>query len=337
MSGTVGITGTVPIEVLYAAGKRVVDLNNLFISTAEPLRAVELAERAGFPKSFCSWIKGIYQTVLAEGIEDVLVVTGGDCSNARLLGETLQLRGVRVGHFVYPYPADGTALEGEIRRLCALFGVTLEDAERMKRKLDGTRSLLQRIDELTYTDHKVSGGENHIWLVSASDFEGQPDEFHRKVEEFLFSVEEREGSPPDVRLAFVGVPPILRDFYDFISSLGADVVFNETQRQFACIPPCEGLLSQYLRFTYPYEFFHRFRDIVFECKRRQVDGIIHYTQSFCFRQGYTMLLKESLREAGLDIPLLHLEADLPTCLSAQQKTRLEAFVEMLRMGRSDYP
>ena len=334
MSRVVGITGSLPVEVPFAAGWTVLDLNNIFINSEEPLGRVEAAERDGFPKSYCSWIKGIYSTVLAERIETVLVVAGGDCTNTRLLSEVLQLHNVSVHHFTYPYPADRKALEGEVRRLCSEFGTTMEEAEEMKRELDKTRKLLQRLDELTYNEHKVNGKENHLYLVSASDFRGAPEEFYEEVLRFVEEAEGRKGSEPAVRLAFVGIPPIQSELYDFILSLDADVVLNETQRQFACIPPSPDLITQYLRFTYPYEFERRFDDIAAECRRRNIDGIIHYTQSFCFRSGYTMLLKEHLRRAGLDIPVLQFEADTPSPLTAQQKTRLEAFVEMLRIRRT---
>ena len=59
----VGITTTLPIEVLIAAGLKPVDLNNLFISRGDAERAVQEAESAGFPRSTCAWIKGIYSTV----------------------------------------------------------------------------------------------------------------------------------------------------------------------------------------------------------------------------------------------------------------------------------
>jgi benzoyl-CoA reductase/2-hydroxyglutaryl-CoA dehydratase subunit BcrC/BadD/HgdB len=57
----IGITTTVPIEILMAAGYKPVDLNNLFIGSTERERLVNIAERAGFPQNCCTWIKGIYE------------------------------------------------------------------------------------------------------------------------------------------------------------------------------------------------------------------------------------------------------------------------------------
>ncbi|HQK92468.1 MAG TPA: 2-hydroxyacyl-CoA dehydratase, partial [Armatimonadota bacterium] len=40
----IGITSTVPSEVLYAAGRIPVDLNNVFVGSEDPLAWVEWAE-----------------------------------------------------------------------------------------------------------------------------------------------------------------------------------------------------------------------------------------------------------------------------------------------------
>ena len=89
-----GITTTVPIEVLIAAGCQPVDLNNVLISDPNPERLVNIAERAGFPLNCCSWIKGIYGVCQDYGIDNIVCVTNGDCSNTVMLMEVLKLKGV---------------------------------------------------------------------------------------------------------------------------------------------------------------------------------------------------------------------------------------------------
>jgi hypothetical protein len=74
----IGITTTVPIEVLIAAGCQPVDLNNILVTNPNPERLVNIAERAGFPLNCCSWIKGIYGVCLDYGIDTVICVTSGD-------------------------------------------------------------------------------------------------------------------------------------------------------------------------------------------------------------------------------------------------------------------
>ena len=47
----IGITTTVPLEVLLAAGYTPADLNNILVSAPDPTRYITIAERAGFKAS----------------------------------------------------------------------------------------------------------------------------------------------------------------------------------------------------------------------------------------------------------------------------------------------
>jgi benzoyl-CoA reductase/2-hydroxyglutaryl-CoA dehydratase subunit BcrC/BadD/HgdB len=131
----------------------------------------------------------------------------------------------------------------------------------------------------------------------------------------------REGLLP---LAFVGVPPIVSGLHGFFEESGARVVFNEVQRQFTMPGQAESLTEQYLRYTYPYSFFERLEDIRRETVRRRVRGVVHYVQSFCFRQIEDILLR---KEIGL--PVLTLEGDMPGPLDGRTRIRIQAFIEML--------
>ncbi len=71
------------------------------------------------------------------------------------------------------------------------------------------------------------------------------------------------------------------------------------------------------------------RDILAEAQACHAKGVIAYTMKFC--DPYMSRLpriREVLREAGL--PLLQLEGDCAMRSMGQQKTRIEAFAEMLR-------
>jgi benzoyl-CoA reductase/2-hydroxyglutaryl-CoA dehydratase subunit BcrC/BadD/HgdB len=122
----------------------------------------------------------------------------------------------------------------------------------------------------------------------------------------------------------MGVPPIFTDFYPFIESKNARVIYNETQRQFAMPDPGENLLEQYRNYTYPYDIFYRINDIKREAEKRNLRGIIHYVQSFCFRQIEDIILRKMI-----DLPVLTLEGDLPGPLDGRTKTRIESFIESL--------
>ena len=85
------------------------------------------------------------------------------------------------------------------------------------------------------------------------------------------------------------------------------------------------LMDQYIRYTYPYEMRYHIDDIKKQIAERKIDGIIHYVQNFCHRHIY-----DSLVRRHIDIPVLTLDCDRPGRLSGSMRTRIEAFIEMLK-------
>jgi benzoyl-CoA reductase/2-hydroxyglutaryl-CoA dehydratase subunit BcrC/BadD/HgdB len=331
----IGFTTTIPVEVLYAAGNIPVDLNNIFISAPEPMKEIQEAELAGYPRNVCGWIKGLYTTALKrQDIQSIIAVTQGDCSNTQALMETWEMEGKEIIPFAFPYDRDVDLLRLQIDKLIQVLGTTWDEAVVQKKRLDRVRSLAWEIDRLSWQENKVRGLENHLWLVSCSDFRGHPEEFAEEMEKFLDQARQRrslaagqeeQGSAREVRLGFIGVPPINPELYDFVEEQGARVVFNEVQRQFTMPFETENLVEQYRLYTYPYSVFGRIEDIAREAGRRQLDGIIHYTQSFCYRQIEDLIIRRKLSYS-----ILTLEGDNPTGLDARSKLRLESFIEMLK-------
>jgi benzoyl-CoA reductase/2-hydroxyglutaryl-CoA dehydratase subunit BcrC/BadD/HgdB len=331
----IGITTTVPSEVIWSAGCAPVDLNNLFIASTDRDRYIKLAEREGYPRNVCGWIKGIYGALASDGgIDTIVAVTQGDCSNTHALMETLRLRGIRTIPFAYPYNRDPETLRREIARLADTLGSSIANAERCASELEPLRRKLDTLDELTWKDDRVTGGENHLFLVSSSDFNGNIASFERDLDILLATARNR---PPDrgrVRLGFIGVPPIIDDLYDAVESMGARVVFNEVQRQFSMPVRGAGLVDQYLAYTYPYDIFHRIDAILPEIGRRRIHGIIHYVQSFCHRQISDLVIRKTL-----PVPVLTIEGDQPGRTDERTRMRLQAFVELLesRAGEGACP
>ena len=231
----IGITTTVPMEVLIAAGYQPVDLNNVLVSDADPGRLITIAERAGFPLNCCSWIKGIYGVCLDQGIQDVICVTNGDCSNTIMLRETLKLKGLNAMAFAYPDRPDPQMMQSVLETLALTLGTTLKAAEKVRKELQPVRDLALKLDELTWKRNTVSGWENHLWLVSASDFNGDFRKYRRDLQGLLDACSSRQPYPEgEIRLAYIGVPAVYaRELYPFIEKQGARVIFNEVQRQFA--------------------------------------------------------------------------------------------------------
>ncbi len=320
----VGFTTTIPLEVLVAAGKTPVDLNNVFIGGGKGLRLVEEAEMEGFPRNTCGWIKGIFSAVMESGIREMVAVTEGDCSYTKALMELLSLEGVTVIPFAYPHSRDRETLRFEIEKLMRHFGVGWESVYDAKARLDGIRRKVREIDRLTWEENLVSGQENHYFQVATSDMNGDPDAFEAEVDAFLREAGSRTPFPDTIRLAYIGVPPIYDDLYPFLESRGGRVVFNETQRQFAMPYEMDDLVEQYLAYTYPYDIFHRLADVIPETGRRRVDAVIHYVQSFCFRQIEDLIVRRKV-----PLPVLTLEGDKPSPLDARTKIRIEGFLEML--------
>lgn len=320
----VGFTTTIPLEVLVAAGAVPVDLNNVFITHPKSGTLIEDAELCGFPRNVCAWIKGIHGAVVSSGITEMIAVTEGDCSYTKALMEVLSLRGIRVHPFAYPAGRDSGALRAEIEKLMSHLGVGWEEVNRAKLRLDRIRSRVHEIDRLSWQEDLVTGEENHYFQVCTSDMNGDPDLFEAEVEAFIAEAMLRPARKERIRLAYLGVPPIVSGLYGFLEGLDARVVFNETQRQFSMPYGIDDLVEQYRAYTYPYDIFHRIDDVSREIETRRVDGVIHYVQSFCFRQIEDMVLRKKIR-----LPILTLEGDKPGDIDARTKIRVEGFLELL--------
>ncbi|MBI1922163.1 MAG: 2-hydroxyacyl-CoA dehydratase [Geobacter sp.] len=320
----VGFTTTIPLEILIAAGKIPVDLNNVFITSPQSHQLIEDAEIEGFPRNICGWIKGIYAVALKEGIREIIAVTEGDCSNTKALMEVLSLKGVATVPFAYPHDRDPQTLRLEMEKLMRHFGVERDAVYEAKERLDVIRRKVWEIDRLTWEENLVSGGENHYFQVATSDMNGDPDVFEAEIDAFLGELKNRRPYSDQIRLAYIGVPPIVEGLYPFLESHGARVVFNETQRQFSMPYGATDLVEQYRAYTYPYDIFFRLADILIELERRRVDAVIHYVQSFCFRQIEDMIVRSKI-----PLPVLTLEGDKPSLLDARSRIRIEGFLEMI--------
>ena len=319
-----GITATVPVEVLLAAGATPMDLNNVFITSPDPAALVAEAEQRGFPINCCAWIKGLYATARRRGVRRVIGVAQGDCSNTHALMDVLAAEGVEVIDFNYPYPREAAALARAIDALARRLGTTRAAAERVRRDLAPLRRTLAEIDRLAWQEGRVTGEENHLWLIGSSDFGGDPAAYARAAAAFVAEARARPPAAPRHRLGYIGIPPICSGLYGFFEGLGARIVFNEFQRQFSMPPGTADLVEQYLAYTYPYDLAGRMADIRRAVAERRLDGLVHYVQSFCFRHIQDRLLREAL-----ETPILTLEFDRPGPLDGQRRTRIEAFIEML--------
>jgi benzoyl-CoA reductase/2-hydroxyglutaryl-CoA dehydratase subunit BcrC/BadD/HgdB len=318
----IGFTTSFPVEVVFAAGHIPLDLNNIFLSD-DSARHIRNAELKGFPRTVCTWIKGNFDAALAAGLDEVVGVVQGDCSNGQSLLDMLREEGLPVWHFSFPLDRNREEMDAQLRRLEEHFEVDRQAVQRTKARLDGIRRKLAVLDEWTWKQRLVSGRENHLWLVNSSDFQGDPDRFEEELDAFLRQAEKRDPLPVKLRTAYLGVPPIYRNIYDVVSGLGSDVLFNEVQRQFSMPHLLPDIVDQYLAYTYPYSVFERLDDILPQLEKRRIDVVLSYTQSFCHLQIDNLLLKKHIR-----LPFLTLEGDQPDDLDPRALLRLESFYEV---------
>ena len=331
----IGFTTSLPIEVIYAAGHIPIDLNNIFILNNPPTH-VRQAELYGFPRNICAWIKGMYSVIKQNKIDLIIGIIQGDCSNTHSLMSILKDEGKNVIPFSYPWNKDKCSLEKEITSLENYFGVTRIQTQLMKKKLDKIRKKLIILDNLTWQTNQVSALENHLWLVTSSDFNSDYVKYEKDLDKFLENAQDKpsfhisknthtkDNNSYKPRLGFIGVPPILDNLYEYIEECQAKVVFNEIQRQFSMPYLEKDIIDQYHRFTYPSDIFERIKDIKKAISKRKIDGLIAYTQSFCHRQLDLISLRKHI-----DIPILHIEGDQPSKIDARTKLRIESFIEMI--------
>ncbi|HZK43472.1 MAG TPA: 2-hydroxyacyl-CoA dehydratase [Syntrophomonadaceae bacterium] len=321
----IGFTTTIPVEIILAANKVPLDLNNIFVNAPDAQRMLDFAEEAGYPRTTCGWIKGLYTAALEHDLEALIAVMQGDCSNTEALMETLQIKGVNTIPFAFPFDRDIEMLKIHMGKLLDIFEVSIEKVHEKQKELVPMRNLLQELDRMTWEDNLVTSSENHYFLVSSSDFNSNPHQFKQDLTSFLEIAKTREPFKDEIRLAYIGVPPIFTNLYEVLESLGARVVFNEVQRQFSMPYNLDNIYDQYIAYTYPYGIFARLEDIEHEIRQRNIDGVIHYTQSFCYRQIEDLIIRERL-----DIPFITLEGDKPGKVDARSRMRLEAFVNMIK-------
>jgi benzoyl-CoA reductase/2-hydroxyglutaryl-CoA dehydratase subunit BcrC/BadD/HgdB len=322
----IGITTTVPIEVLLAKGYNVVDLNNIFITSKDYAKYIDIAEKEGFPKSSCAWIKGIYGVCIENNIDEIVGVVEGDCSNTKSLIEVLKTKGVKVYPFSYPHNHTIKAVRNSIDQFISMFNVNLEEVERVRIKLNKIRKSAKEIDRLTFVESKATGLENHLYQVSCSDFNGNLDKFQQLLENKIEEITKRKPTPRKLRLGFIGVPPMTCDLYEFVEKFDARFIYNEVQREFAFPRACDvkNIYEQYYDYTYPYDIRFRLKEVKKQIKERKIDGVIHYTQAFCHRAIEDIIVKKEL-----SVPVLNIEGDKLNTLDARTKLRIEAFLDML--------
>ncbi|MDZ7815485.1 MAG: 2-hydroxyacyl-CoA dehydratase family protein [Planctomycetota bacterium] len=319
-----GITSTIPSEIILAAGHSLLDLNNAFVASGDPRTLVHHAHEQGFPATCCGWIKGMYSAVreLVQ-VDGIVAVTGGDCSNTLALAQTFESEGVKIYSFSYPAERDAKLLRDEMARFAELLGTDLVEAQKVRKMLRPVREGLQKLDN-ALAEGRLSFADYHEIALDSSDFGGDVEKYSTRVFELVERSERAQPRTDGVPIALLGVPPIITDLPELFEKFGLRVVLDEIPRQFT-MPHWQGSLEQqYLAYSYPYGMNFRVQDIGRQCAKRGVKAVVHYTQTFCFRAIEDIVLRREL-----ELPILTVEGDEPRAADARLRLRLESYSEML--------
>lgn len=305
----IGITALVPPELIFACRGEPYDVNNVIPSSKK------------YPKNkLCAWT-AIWKEMLIKreiAIDSLIVVAGGDCHNALVDGQKVAMNGIPTHFFFYPFDGDPDYLEPQLYRLSEFLG-NIEFPEKFK-EIKKLKKLGQMIDDKRSRGKIASREAFHI-LISFSDLLGDLNKFQKAID----SVKE-DNIEISNRVALIGVPPIYYDFHDSAQSLGLQIVFDELPYEFIRHEGTDikEIARDYCDYTFARPLDFRINFLQKELEKRNVDGVIHYTQFACHH-----MLEDEILRSELDYPILTIQGDLPGNTPQQIKLRLEAFREML--------
>ncbi|WP_448383602.1 double-cubane-cluster-containing anaerobic reductase [Desulfosoma sp.] len=227
--------------------------------------------------------------------------------------------------------------------------ITAESLKKAIRLINDRRRVLQRLNRLRAAEPTPISGRD-VLLINQVSFYDDPARFTQKISELCDELEQKIARGEGVvdgaqRVMLSGCPMAIPNWKlpYIIESSGAVVVGEES-----CVGTrntrdlvdetgetldamLDALVDRYMRidcacFTPNRE---RLDHIVAMARELKVKGVIHYGLSFCQPYGIeSFKVEKALREAG--IPMLAIETDYSMEDVEQLKTRVEAFVEMIR-------
>ncbi|MCX9085123.1 MAG: 2-hydroxyacyl-CoA dehydratase family protein [Candidatus Methanoperedens sp.] len=309
MQKKIAITALVPPELIYACGCKPFDVNNVIPFSKK------------YPRNkLCAWT-AIWQEMLSKReikIDSLIVVAGGDCHNALVDGQKVAMSGIPTHFFFYPFDGSSEYLESQFQKVSDFLG-GIKAPEKPEEIMELKKIGLQ-IDKKRAAG-KLTSGDTFRILISFSDLASDLDTFRETI-----SLIRETDIKINNRIALIGVPPIYPDFHDVAQSLGLDVIFDELPFEFIRHSgrDIQTIARDYCNYTFARPLDFRIKFLQKELKKRNVDGIIHYTQFSCHH-----MLEDDILRSNLDYPMLTIQGDLPGNTPEQIKLRLEAFREAL--------
>jgi len=228
--------------------------------------------------------------------------------------------------------------------------ITSDKLSQATRKVNDRRRALKRLYGLRKANPVPISGKDAQLVTQVSfydDVDRATEQINALCDEVEARVSKRAGVFPEnaPRLLVSGSPMAIPNWklHHILETAGAAVVCEESctgTRFFDELAPetdgtldeqIEAIADRYMKincacFTPNKE---RLDDIVRLAREYRVDGVVHYNLQFCHTYANeAVLVERTLEEAG--IPLLRIETDYTDEDASQLRTRVEAFLEMLR-------
>jgi len=344
----------VPEELVWAAGAIPVGL------CAGTQFSIPLAEEV-LPRNTCALIKSSFGFKLGRICPYVqasdLIVGETTCDGKKkmfeLLAEIHPVYVMEVPHKKTPqaralWLEEVKAFKGVIEKLTGhkITAASLSDATTL---VNERRRALQRLYSLRRARPAPISGKDAL-LVTQVSFYDDVKRCAQQVNALCDELEKRvaagEGAAPGdaPRILVSGSPMAIPNWklHHLLESAGAVVVAEESctgTRLFNdLVRPEKSLDDQLTAIAERYMNIHcacftpnqeRLDDVVRMAREYDVDGVIHYNLQFCHTYANEAVsVKRRLDKEG--IPLLRIETDYSDADTGQLKTRIEAFLEMVR-------
>jgi benzoyl-CoA reductase/2-hydroxyglutaryl-CoA dehydratase subunit BcrC/BadD/HgdB len=304
--------------------------------------------------SICSFTRSCMQ-ILVDGEADILdgFIGGTCCDGTRRFSESVVLEGFqnfKLNMINPPFRLAPSAvslyakeLRDAVKWIESSFNVTITDdaLENSIRLHNETRRLFRKLNEMRKKDQPPVLGSEFMEITNAS-FVMPKEEFNKLLRQLLKELEERgRVVSGEYRVLISGTPMTNPEFFRAVESYGGLIVTEEmcTGARYywelvdeGTKNPIDALASRYLA-NYPCARMipadDRLDKLEMVAKEWRVDAVISTIIRFCALYGTDLLmLKERLQKKNL--PLLELSVEYNEGATEQNKTRIQAFGEMLR-------
>ncbi len=222
--------------------------------------------------------------------------------------------------------------------------LTFEKLKNAIEIINKKRNALNRLMELRGENVGCISGKDAL-LINQISFYDDPVRFTEKVEQLNNELAKRECNTNKHRILISGCPMAVPNWKipDIVESMGAIIVGEEScigMRNIRNEVSIDGdtvddllknIAERYLKidcacFTPNNERINNIKELA---EKLKVDGVIHYSLQFCtpyLVESYKV--EESLENTG--IPVLKIETDYSQEDIGQLKTRIQAFIEMIK-------